>query len=238
METLNLAKCDFAKATVTYLGKVVGQGKVRPISAKVSAVSEFPVPTTKKELMRFLGLVGYYRSFCRNFSSVVAPLTGLLKAKVKFIWSPCQKAFEDVKSLLCSAPVLLAPSFNQPFKMQVDASHVGAGAVLLQADEQGIDHPISFFSKKFNSYQLNYSVIEKEALALILALQHLQVYIDSETCLTVYSDHNPLTFLNSLQNPNQRLMRWALFLQPYQLDIKHIKGTENVMADALCRAPV
>lgn len=237
--TLNLAKCDFAKATVTYLGKVVGQGQVRPVMEKVTAVAQFPTPTTKKELMRFLGLVGYYRCFCRNFSSVVAPLTDLLKSKIKFIWSPsCQQAFEEVKALLCSSPVLLAPRFDQPFKLHVDASHVGAGAVLLQADDNGVDHPVCFFSKKFNSYQLNYSVIEKEALALILALQHFRVYVESGTSLIVYSDHNPLTFLNSLQNPNQRLMRWALFLQPYHLDIRHIKGKENVLADALSRAPL
>jgi hypothetical protein len=237
--TVNLAKCEFAKATVTYLGKVVGQGHVRPVHAKVTAVEEFPVPTTKKELMRFLGLVGYYRCFCCNFSTVVASLTDLLKIKSKYIWSTsCQQAFTVVKTLLCSAPVLLAPRLDQPFTLHVDASHVGAGAVLLQADGKGIEHPVSFYSKKFNAYQLNYSVIEKEALALVLALQHFNVYLDSGMPIVVFTDHNPLTFLNSLQNPNQRLMRWALFLQPYNLDIRHIKGTHNVMADALSRAPL
>ena len=72
--TINLAKCEFAQATVTYLGRIVGQGKVRPIAEKVRAVQCYPPPTTK-ELMHFLGLVGYYRGFCRNFSEVVAPLT-------------------------------------------------------------------------------------------------------------------------------------------------------------------
>lgn len=96
--TVNLSKCEFAKATVTYLGRVVGQGIVRPVEEKVKAVACFPVPTTKKELMRFLGLVGYYRSFCRNFS-VVAPLTDLLKASVTFVWSPvCQQAFESLNN--------------------------------------------------------------------------------------------------------------------------------------------
>lgn len=74
--TVNLAKCEFVKATVTYLGKQVGQCQVRPLLKK------------KKELIRFLGLVGYYRCFCRNFSTVVAQLTDLLKAKAKFVWSP------------------------------------------------------------------------------------------------------------------------------------------------------
>lgn len=100
-----------------------------------------------------------------------------------------------------------------------------------------MERPVSYFSKKFKVYQRHYSVIEKEALALIWALQHFDVYVWSSSTLVVYTDHNPLTFLRSLQNPNQRLMRWALFLQPYHLDIRHIKGKENVVADALSRAP-
>lgn len=134
--TVNLAKCDFAKATVTYLGKVVGQGQVRPVRAKVWAVDQFPVPITKKELSRFLGMVGYYRGFCKDFSMVVAPFTSLLSPKVKFEWSlSCQNAFEAVKNLLCSGLVLAAPKMDQPFSLFVDASKVGTGAVLVQADE-------------------------------------------------------------------------------------------------------
>ncbi|XP_039514899.1 uncharacterized protein LOC120469791 [Pimephales promelas] len=236
--TINLAKCDFARATVTYLGRVVGQGRVAPVQDKVRAVERYPQPTTKKELQRFLGLVGYYRSFCKNFSTVVCPLTELLKAKVKFVWSfACQQAFDSIKSLLCSSPVLAAPCFDKNFMLQVDASQVGAGAVLLQEDDQGVVRPVSFFSKKFNRYQFNYSVIEKEALALIWALQHFQVYIGGAPVI-VYTDHNPLTFLQSFKCPNQRLMRWSLFLQAYDLDIRHIKGADNVIADALSRAPV
>lgn len=85
--TVNLAKCEFTRATVTYRGHVVGQGEVCPVQAKVAAVESFPPPATKRELMRFLGLIGYYRSFCKNLSSMVCPLTDLLKDKVKFVWS-------------------------------------------------------------------------------------------------------------------------------------------------------
>uniref|UniRef100_A0A3B5QLU2 Gypsy retrotransposon integrase-like protein 1 n=1 Tax=Xiphophorus maculatus TaxID=8083 RepID=A0A3B5QLU2_XIPMA len=234
--TVNLAKCEFARATVIYLGHQVGQGKVCPVKAKVEAIEKYPPPTTKKELMKFLGLVGYYRAFCRNFSTVVAPLTDLLKSNVKYIWSSvCQQAFEDVKRMLCDSPVLLAPDMNKSFKLQVDASHVGAGGVLLQMDVFSIERPVSFFSRKFNRHQLNYSVIEKETLALIWSLQHFEVYVGSGP-LTVFTDHNPLTFLNSFRCPNQRLVRWSLFLQSFSLDIRHIKGKDNVIADALSRA--
>lgn len=144
---------------------------MRPVQAKVEAIRNFCVPNTKKDLMHFLGMVGYYRSFCRKFSSVLALLTDLLKAQTKFFWSSkCQAVFDYVKSLLCSSPVLAAPRFEKPFKLHVDASNVGAGATLHQEDNSGVEKPISFFSKKFNSYQLNYSMVEKEALALIWAL--------------------------------------------------------------------
>lgn len=235
--TLNLAKCEFGRATVTYLGKQVGQGQVRPLAEKVQAIIDFPVPPSKKALRRFLGMCGYYRGFCRNFSDVVAPLTGLVSPLKSFIWSPaCQAAFESAKALLCNAPVLAAPCFTRPFKLEVDASACGAGAVLLQEDSQSIDHPVSYFSKKFNKHQLNYSTIEKEALSLLLALQYFEVYLGSSSQpVSVFTDHNPLVFLAHMQNSNQRLMRWSLLLQDFNLQIRHKKGTENVIADALSR---
>ncbi len=123
--TLNLAKCEIGKATVTYLGKQVGHGQVRPVMAKISSINEFPVPKTRRELRRFLGMAGYYRCFCRNFSSVATPLTTLLSPAEPFVWSSeCQTAFDNIKVLLCSEPVLAAPNFSLPFKLEVDASDV------------------------------------------------------------------------------------------------------------------
>lgn len=98
--TVNLSKCEFAQATVTYLGKVVGGGQVRPVQAKVESIVKFPVPTTRTERRRYLAMVGYYRGFCKNVSAVASPLTDLLSPKVRFLWSDaCQLAFEQTKSL-------------------------------------------------------------------------------------------------------------------------------------------
>ena len=236
--TLNLAKCEFGKATVTYLGKQVGRGQVRALTGKVEAIVAFPAPTTRRQLRRFLGMVGYYRTFCKNFSTVVAPLTSLLSPKVPFVWSPaCQGAFESAKLALCSAPVLAAPNFDRPFKLEIDASMVGVGAVLLQEDAQGVDRPVSYFSRKFNACQSRYSTVEQETLALLLALQFFEVYVGSSSLpVVVFTDHNPLVFLKQIYNQNCRLMRWALFVQGYNLTIQHVKGTANVVADALSRA--
>ena len=157
--TLNLAKTEFCHATVTFLGHLVGQGQVKPLEAKVNAISEFPVPKCKRQLMRFLGMAGYYRKFCKNFSGIAEPLTNLLKKSTKFKWNDkCQDAFDRLKAILKSAPVLLAPDFDKCFKLAVGASDVGIGAVLLQEDNNGIDHPVCYFSKMFNKHQKNSNI--------------------------------------------------------------------------------
>ena len=235
--TINLMKSEFGKATVKYLGHIVGQGQVRPLDAKIQTIAKFPIPTSRKELARFLGMAGYYRNFCLNFSDIAAPLTNLLSKKVKFVWTDdCQLAFDKVKLLLQKSPVLKSPDYEKPFKLIIDSSDVGTGSVLVQEASDGLDHPVSYFSKKFLKYQKNYSVVEKETLGLVLALEHFDVYLGSTPFkIKVYTDHNPLTFLKTMKNKNQRLVRWSLALQEYNLEIQHIPGSENVVADALSR---
>ena len=182
-------------------------------------------------------MAGYYRKFCRNFSVIAEPLTNLLRKGTKFVWNEkCHLAFDKLKAILKSTPVLLAPDFDKCFKLAVDASDTGAGAVLIQEDDNGVDHPVCYFSKKFNKQQRNYSTTEKEYLALILVIQHCEVYITScQSSIVVFSDHNPLSFLHKLKDKNQRLLRWSLLLQEYSLDIRHIKGKDNIIPDALSR---
>ena len=118
---------------------------------KISVISSFPRSETKKQLMRFLGMAGYYRKLCPNFSAVAEPQTELLGKKVKFSWNDgCVKAFEELKAILKNAPVLSAPNFDSQFKLTADASDFAAGAVLLQEDNDGVDHPFCYLFKKFS----------------------------------------------------------------------------------------
>ncbi len=120
--------------------------------------------------------------------------------------------------LLFSLPPILSP----PFQLQ-------------QEVQAGNKHPVSFFSKKFSKSQQNYSTIEKEALALLLALQHFEAYLGGgPSTITVYTDHNPLVFIMRMSNANHRLMRWSLIIQ-YNIKIRHKKGVDNLIADALSR---
>ena len=179
---------------------------------------EFPAPISRRH---FLGMGGYYQKFCKNFSTAL--ITELLKKDQRFVWSKeCQDAFNKIKRLLISASVLIAPNFSKPFTLTINASNVGTGAVLMQEDFNGIDDPISYFSCKFKDSQRNYSTREKETLALLLVLQHYEIYITAvQLLLMICTDHNPLIFLNRLKNKNQRLLCWSLTLQGYDLDIRH-----------------
>lgn len=235
--TVNLKKSEIGQAHVTYLGHEVGQGKVSPKAAKVQAINDFKVPAHKKELMRFLGMTGFYRKFCSNFAHIAEPLTNLLAKNTKFVWTEsCQAAFENLKGVLTLEPVLMAADFGKPFKLVIDASDVGVGAALLQDDDEGVEHPVIYFSKKLNKHQKNYSTIEKETLSLMLAISHFEVYVTGPFPVTVFTDHNPLTYLNKFKNKSQRLMRWSLLLQGYNLEFKHIPGKQNIIADGLSRS--
>ena len=118
----------------------------------MKAISDFPVPTCKRQLMRFLGMAGYYRKFCDNFSVIAEPLTNLLSKGTKFIWTNyCQKAFDVLKPILRNKPVLLAPNFAKELKLAVDASDTVTGSVLMQEDGNGVDYPVSYFPKSLTN---------------------------------------------------------------------------------------
>ena len=230
-------KSEFGAATVKYLGHMVGYGSVKPSEVKTQDIQKFPIPRNVRELQQFLGMAGYYRRFCEDLSGKAAPLTDLLKKKVKFGWSDrCQKAFDGIKHTLSTEPVLKAPEFEKQFHLTVDASDEGIGAVLMQEDDEGHLHPVSYYSKKLNKHQRMYATVEKELFALISSIRHFEIYITANAkCTKVYTDHNPLTFLERMRNWNRKLQAWYLNLQEYNLEVVHITGKDNVVADSLSR---
>ncbi|XP_068243247.1 uncharacterized protein [Palaemon carinicauda] len=233
---INLNKCDFAKAKIIYLGHEVGHGKILPKSVNIQSILDFQVPENRRGIRRFLGMVGYYRRFVLNFADVANPLTNLLKKGQRFCWTvECQDAFDKLKSTMINTPILKTPNFKEPFCLAVDASDVGVGAVLSQGCD-GEEYPVAYFSKKLSPAQHKYSTVEKETLGLILSLEHFEVYLSGSTGpIVVRTDHNPLVFLNFFKNKNNRLLRWSLRLQEWDLLIQHIAGRENIIPDALSR---
>ena len=135
---------------------------------------EFEAPKTRRGLRKFLGLIGFYRRFCRNFAQTAAPLTDMLSERKSFVWSDaCEEAFQSLKALLASTPVLHAPRFDEPFVLCVDASDIGIGGVLAQ-EVNGELRPVAYMSQKLLKHQKRYSIVEKEAYAIIKDWKNLK----------------------------------------------------------------
>lgn len=181
-------------------------------------------------------MAGWYRRFIHNFSAITAPMTDLIKkAKQKFIWTDeAQKAFNELKTALTSAPVLGIPNFDLPFIIECDASDIGMGAVLVQIQD-GEERVIAYMSAKLNAAQRKYRVTERECLAVLTAIEKFRQYIGG-TKFTVITDHASLVWLKNFKDPSGRIARWALKLQAHDFDIKHRKGAHMVVPDALSRA--
>ena len=198
---VKLAKCVFASPQVTYLGHQVNQKRVSPDPAKVEAVQNISSPTSLKEVHSFPGLTGYYRRFIPHYATIAQLLTKLTSKEYynRFEWSKeCQAAFEKLKHLLCSAPILRYPDFNREFVLHTDASDVGLGVVLSQFDKHSREHVVAYASKTLSPRETNYSTTEKEAFAIQFGTQHFRVYLVG--CkFTIITDHNPLSWLQSME---------------------------------------
>ena len=135
------------------------------VTAKVQAIIGFPVPQTKRALRRFLGMCGYHWGFCKNFLDVVAPHTRLVSPLKPFVWSSdCHAAFDSVKALLCSAPMLVAPNFERPFKLEDTLAHVMQELFFCKKMSKAL--MVCYFSNKFYKHHINYNTIEKGSSCL------------------------------------------------------------------------
>ena len=246
---LKPSKCSFARKEVEYLGFTISADGVRPNSAKIKAITEFPRPTDSTSVKRFLGMLNFYRRHVSNLATVARPLTALTRkdkstgGTVQFSWtSECEEAFSELKRRLVSAPVLQPPDLSKPFFVWTDASIMGFGAVLEQLDDQNQRHPIAFASRQTNQAERKYAPTELEVAALIFAVEHFEVYLLGNH-FTVYTDHQALVsaFIVHLKSQTRGLLaRWYLRISKLmpQMKLDYKPGSANVVADALSRAPV
>lgn len=235
--TIQPAKSQLGVTSCTFLGHVVGHGSISPQEAKLVSIRQFQQPRSKHDVRAFLGLCGYYRHFIPHFSGIAAPLSDLTK-KIEtdpVHWTPqCDTAFEKLKQLLCTKPVLAPPDFSKQFYLQTDASARGIGAVLAQKDEQTKDHPVAYFSRKLADRERNYSATELEGLAVVAACRHFLPYLLGHE-FTVVTDHRALSFLNDKDPHSHRLARWMDILRQFSFTIVYRPGHANANADALSR---
>lgn len=240
--SINYAKSGLCLRNMRYMGYIVDELGLRPDPEKVECVLKIPLPQTVTDLRRFVGMAGWYRRFIETFSIVTAPLYDLLKGGGKgrkLIWNELAiKSFEQLKHLLVTAPLLQSPDFTKPFFITCDASGGCIGGVLSQnSDDPKYDRPIAYISRRLRGPELHYSNTERECLAVVFCVEKFLEFVEG-TEFTVLTDHSALTWLFKQKDLSGRLARWVMSLQHHYMKIKHIKGKNNVVADALSRFPI
>nr|VZI28875.1 unnamed protein product [Spirometra erinaceieuropaei] len=237
---LNPSKCVFGVPSLEFLGHLVESHGIRPLPSKVAAIRDFPPPTSKRQLQRFLGMVNFYRRFLPNCADTLLPLTSLLSGSKRTfeLTSAALTSFEQVKALLADATLLTHFHADAPISLMVDASNVDVGAVLQQSLPDSTV-PLAFFSKKLSKAETRYSTFGRELLAAYLAVRHFWHLLEGRE-FTILTDHKPLTFAihSHSDKLSPREIRHLDYISQFTSDIRHIDGSRNEVADALSRPSI
>lgn len=238
---LKLKKCHFAQPEVIYLGYKISHNRVEPTRSNTEAIEKVPPPKDVKSLRGFLGKVNYYHRFIENRAVTLYPLYQLLKKNTKWEWDDdCQRAFDHVKAILTTSPVLRIFEPNHDTYLYTDASRKGIGAVLKQSDPNDAtktQYVIGYFSRSLLPCQARYTVTELELLAVVSAIDYWHYYLIGKR-FTVYTDHAPLKAVGKIGKPNTRLFNWAVKLKQYNFAVEYRPGPKNEEADYLSRNPI
>lgn len=231
---IQIDKCRFMEKETPFLGHLITKDGLKPNPEKVSAIEKAKLPKTEKEIKSFLGLTGFYRKFIKDYAKVAQPITKYLKKDTKINANDPNyiNAFEKLKSLIVSPPILSFPDFKRPFQLTTDASNFAIGAVLSQDG-----HPICFASRTLNSHEKNYSATDKEFLAIMWSVNYFRPYLYGNK-FKIYTDHQPIKYLQAKyrgRDLSPRHQRWLLKLGEYNFDIEYLKGRNNKVADFLSR---
>lgn len=235
---LQLGKCQFAYSTVNYLGFVVSADGIKPGNEKLRAIQLFPVPISTKNVHSFIGLCSFFRRFISGFSQIASPLYRLLQKDAVFDFSEeCHKAFNHLKKLLTSAPVLAIYDSTKITELHTDASKIGFGAAIMQKQNDNKFHPVAYFSKTIGKHEINYHSFELETLAIVYALERFRVYLEGIP-FTIVTDCNSLVASFNKRDVNPRIARWMFEFARYNYEVRHRHGNKMGHVDALSRNPV
>ncbi|WVZ63760.1 hypothetical protein U9M48_013367 [Paspalum notatum var. saurae] len=223
-------KCAFWLKEVSFLGHILSEKGVAVDPSKVEDVLNWKQPETVTRTWSFLGLASYYRRFIKDLSKTPKPMTSLTKKNAKYLWSPkCEEAFQTLKKLLISAPVLAQPDITKPFDVYCDASGNGLGCVLMQEGRV-----IAYASRQLREHEANYPTHDLEVAAVVRTLKIWRHYLLGNTC-HIYTDHKSLKYIFTQTELNMRQRRWLELIKEYDLEVHYHLGKANVVADALSR---
>jgi hypothetical protein len=223
-----LSKCSFYEKQIHYLGHILSKDGITMDPEKIEAIREWSMPNNVTEVRSFMGLAGYYRIFIGGFSKIAHPITSLQKKGVKFQWTlDCEIFFQHLKQLLTSAPILRIADPNEDFIVCTNACKEGLGGVLSQNV-----FVICYESRNLKEHERHYPTHDLELAAIVHAWRKCKHYLMGKR-FELRTDHNVIKYLFDQATLNVRQSRWLEFLSEYDFDIKHIKGKENKVVDAL-----
>ncbi|GBG64269.1 hypothetical protein CBR_g41190 [Chara braunii] len=228
-------KCQFFLTEISFLGHVVTSQGLQPDPQKVTTVKDALVPISITQVRASLGLASYYRRFVKGFAAIVGPLTNLLKKDQPLMWTPqCDRAFEELKAALISAPVLIRPNLGKPFVLITDWQPEAISAILAQVGLDGLEHVVEYASKTVPTYKRNYAAPTGECYAALWGISHFRAYLYGRK-FTLVTDHEPLLALKKSKDYSGMIGRWATILQSMDFDIHHRKHERHGNADGLTR---
>ena len=235
---LKRSKCEFLKQKIKFLGHVVSEEGISTDPEKISAVADWPAPTRVTEIQSFLGFCFYYRKFTPRFSHIASPLSNLTRKDVKYKWTEnCESAFNKLKDMLMTAPVMAYPTDKDEYILDTDASDLAIGGTLIQV-QNGIEKTIAYGSRTLNKAERRYCVTRRELLAIVNFIQHYKHSTDLlGRKFKVRSDHHALKWIFRLKDPSGQVARWLETLSSYQFTVDYRPGTKHKNADGLSRIP-
>ena len=234
---LKPSKCNFCESQLLFLGHVISADGVAVNPVKIKAVKDFPKPKRRRDILSFVALCSYYRRFIQNFAKIARPLHRLTEKNVKFVWDEnAENAFMTLKEKLVSSDVLAYPDEDAPTAIHCDASSFGLGATLVQI-QNNVERVIAFASRSLKRHERNYSATELECAAVIFAVDTFRPHLYGKK-FQIVTDHCALCYLLKTKDPQGKLARWALKLQPYDYEIIYKSGKKHMDADPLSRNPV
>ena len=242
---LQPAKCQLFRSQIDYLGHTVSERGIAPLSKYVEVVKTWPIPKTRQQTRAFLGKVGYYRRFIKDFAAIARPLTDKLSLdgttdKTEFTITPeIKAAFLKLQKALLTAPILAYPRFDSPNPFIVDTDwsmeNAAIGGVLSQQQE-GLERVIAYGAHKLLPSQTRYGVTKGELYGIIYFLQYWKYFLQYRPFI-VRTDHMSLKYIHTMAAPTGMIQRWLYILSSYDFTIQHRAGSKHANADGLSRAP-
>jgi len=230
------SKTEFGYKKVKFLGHIIDGKVIRPTTEHIDKIIRAEPPKTKKGIKSLCGAIGFVRKYIPNCAKILKPMTELLVKnkpdRIEWGIKQCQ-AFEMIKTILTSEPVLVRYDMNKPHEIMSDSSDDSIGGVLLQ-DENGELHPVMYVSRKLLPRETRYPISQKEALAIVYCIDKFYKFVYGSH-FVLKTDCEALSILNGKLSSNARIARWQLYLQSFNFTVKVVKGVDNGLADYCTR---